>query len=284
MASSRRWRRHSRPPWPRCARRARASSTFRCASSQSCREINAKGGLSAAESYAIHRALIARAEKLYDPRVLVRILRGREQDAADYIDLLDARADFIRRVAAVTAPYDALVHADHGRSIAPRIADLAADDAYRHANMLVLRNPSIANFLDRCSISIPCHRAGDAPVGLMLIGEHGADRRLLSIAAAIEEVVSPDARRSQPAHRCRADEWHARSPSPAGDAAGEGGLRWGTGRRSPAFDRPVRPIPSLPASRGEWRDAKPIDRLHGTRSMRRAIRRTSRAASAWISR
>ncbi len=51
--------------------------------------------------------------------------------------------------------------------------------------------PSIANFLDRCSISLPCHRAGDAPVGLMLIGEHGADRRLLSIAAAIEKVVSP---------------------------------------------------------------------------------------------
>jgi len=55
----------------------------------------------------------------------------------------------------------------------------------------VLRNPGIANFLDRCSISIPCHRAGDAPVGLMLIGEHGADRRLLSVAAAIESVVSP---------------------------------------------------------------------------------------------
>ena len=60
-----------------------------------------------------------------------------------------------------------------------------------HANAAVLRNPSIANFLDRCSISIPCHRAGDAPVGLMLIGEHGADRRLLAIAAAMEKVVSP---------------------------------------------------------------------------------------------
>jgi aspartyl-tRNA(Asn)/glutamyl-tRNA(Gln) amidotransferase subunit A len=47
------------------------------------------------------------------------------------------------------------------------------------------------NFLDRCSISLPCQRAGDAPVGLMLIGEHGADRRLLAIAAAIEQVVSP---------------------------------------------------------------------------------------------
>src|SRR5262249_56091461 len=71
-------------------------------------QINAKGGLSAAESYAIHRALIARREKMYDPRVLVRILRGREQEAADYIELVAARADFIARVAAVTAPYDVL--------------------------------------------------------------------------------------------------------------------------------------------------------------------------------
>jgi aspartyl-tRNA(Asn)/glutamyl-tRNA(Gln) amidotransferase subunit A len=74
---------------------------------------------------------------------------------------------------------------------APRVADVEADDAYRHVNMLVLRNPSIVNFLDGCSISIPCHREGDAPVGLMLFGEHQADRRLLSIAAAIEKVISP---------------------------------------------------------------------------------------------
>src|SRR5499427_8413127 len=153
-------------------------------------QINAKGGLAAAESYAIHRSLIAKAEKMYDPRVLVRILRGQEQDAADYIDLIAARADFIRRGATVTAPYDALVMPTVPVT-APRLADLVSDDAYRHANFLVLRNPALANFLDRCSISIPCHHAGEAPVGLMLIGEHGADRRLLAIAAAIETVVSP---------------------------------------------------------------------------------------------
>jgi aspartyl-tRNA(Asn)/glutamyl-tRNA(Gln) amidotransferase subunit A len=153
-------------------------------------QINAKGGLAAAEAYAIHRRHIVNFEKMYDPRVLVRILRGQEQDAADYIELVNARADFIRRVAAITAPYDALVMPTVPVT-APRLADLAADDAYRSANFLVLRNPSIANFLDRCSISIPCHQAGDAPVGLMLIGEHGADRRLLAIAAAIEAVVSP---------------------------------------------------------------------------------------------
>jgi aspartyl-tRNA(Asn)/glutamyl-tRNA(Gln) amidotransferase subunit A len=152
--------------------------------------INSKGGLSAAESYAIHRALIAKHERQYDPRVLVRILRGKEQDAADYIDLVAARAEFVARVAAITAPYDALV-LPTTPLVAPRIADLADDDAYRRVNMLMLRNPSIVNFLDRCSISIPCHRAGDSPVGLMLVGEHDADRRLLSVAAAVEKVVSP---------------------------------------------------------------------------------------------
>jgi aspartyl-tRNA(Asn)/glutamyl-tRNA(Gln) amidotransferase subunit A len=153
-------------------------------------DINAKGGLPAAEAYAVHRALIAKAEKMYDPRVLIRILRGQEQDAADYIELAEARKKFIRRLAAITAPYDALVMPTVPVT-APRLADLEADDAYRRVNFLVLRNPSIANFLDRCSISLPCHRAGDAPIGLMLIGEHGADRRLLAIAAALEEVVSP---------------------------------------------------------------------------------------------
>ena len=127
---------------------------------------------------------------MYDPRVLIRILRGQEQDAADYIDLAEARKKFIRRLAAITAPYDALVMPTVPVT-APRLADLEADDAYRRVNFLVLRNPSIANFLDRCSISLPCHRAGDAPVGLMLVGAHDADRRLLSIAAAVEKLVSP---------------------------------------------------------------------------------------------
>jgi aspartyl-tRNA(Asn)/glutamyl-tRNA(Gln) amidotransferase subunit A len=152
--------------------------------------INSKGGIAAAESYAIHRALIARAENSYDPRVLVRILRGRKQDAADYIQLLEARTDFIARVAPLAAPYDALLMPTTPIT-APRLADLESDEAYRHANMLMLRNPAIANFLDCCAISLPCHRPGDAPVGLMLFGQHGADRALLALAAAVEQVVSP---------------------------------------------------------------------------------------------
>jgi aspartyl-tRNA(Asn)/glutamyl-tRNA(Gln) amidotransferase subunit A len=152
--------------------------------------INAKGGLPAYESWQIHRTLVAQKRALYDPRVLLRILRGQKQSAAEYAALKQARADFIQRVGGITAPYDALIMPTTP-IIAPTLAALASDEAYREANMLMLRNPAIANFIDGCSISIPCHEAGNAPVGIMLIGATGTDRRLLAIAAAIERLVSP---------------------------------------------------------------------------------------------
>ena len=107
----------------------------------------------------------------------------------------------------ITAPYDALVMPTTPIT-APRIADLASDDAYRHANAAMLRNPAVANFLDRCSISVPCHALGDAPVGLMLIGEHGADRKLLAMAAAIEQAGA--ARRAIPLVRASSRYFPAR--------------------------------------------------------------------------
>src|SRR6185437_16629264 len=91
--------------------------------------INSKGGFGAAESYAFHRPLLSKAAH-YDPRVLSRILRGRQQDAADYIDLVRARTDFTRRIGAIVAPFDALL-LPTVPIIAPRIADLDDEIAYR---------------------------------------------------------------------------------------------------------------------------------------------------------
>ena len=80
--------------------------------------MNAKGGFAAAESYAWHRYLLTSKGDVYDPRVSVRILRGERISAADYIDLLNARRSLIARANARLAPYDALVHADHGEHAA----------------------------------------------------------------------------------------------------------------------------------------------------------------------
>lgn len=148
-------------------------------------QINSKGGFTAAESYAWHRRLLADQHDDYDPRVAVRIMRGAEQTAADYLDLLAARASLIRRANARISMYDALAMPTVP-VVPPRIAELATDDAFNRANLLMLRNPTLINMIDGCAISLPIHRAGGAPVGLMLAGEAGADRRILQIAAAVE--------------------------------------------------------------------------------------------------
>ena len=96
--------------------------------------MNAKGGFAAAESYAWHRYLIASQGDVYDPRVVVRILRGEGISAADYIDLLDARRSLIARIAVRLAPYDALVLPTTANT-PPRIADLADDKAFTHENL-----------------------------------------------------------------------------------------------------------------------------------------------------
>jgi aspartyl-tRNA(Asn)/glutamyl-tRNA(Gln) amidotransferase subunit A len=152
-------------------------------------QMNAKGGFSAAESYAWHRYLIASKGDIYDPRVASRIMRGETQSAADYVDLLGARRSLIERIAVRLAPYDAMILPTTANT-PPRIADLVADDkAFTHANLLALRNCSLINVIDGCGISLPAHREGEVPVGLMLAAAGGADRRIFELAVGMEGVI-----------------------------------------------------------------------------------------------
>jgi len=150
--------------------------------------MNAKGGFASSESYAWHRFLIASRGDVYDPRVYARILRGAGFLAADYIDLLKARRSFIARTEKRIAPYDALVLPTTANT-PPRIADLADDKAFTTENLRALRNCSLINMLDGCAISLPAHREGEVPVGLMLAASGGSDRRIFELAAAMENII-----------------------------------------------------------------------------------------------
>lgn len=151
--------------------------------------INAKGGLVAAEAWAWHRELLAASGARYDPRVSSRIQRGQALSAADYIDVLHARTAWIAEVQAQVADHDALVMPTVP-VIAPKLAETAAsDEVYTQTNLLILRNPTLINFLDGCAISLPCHRPGDAPVGLMLAAPRLHDQRLLAISLAVEAAL-----------------------------------------------------------------------------------------------
>ena len=152
--------------------------------------INAKGGFAASEAYAWHRELIARRGNVYDPLVAPRIMRGKEMSAADYIDLLGKRADLCRRVSAITSNYDAVAMPTCA-IVAPTLDEVSTADGFTKKNMLLLRNTTVGNFLDRCGISLPCHAAGELPVGFMLMGEAMADRRVLAMARSVAPVVKP---------------------------------------------------------------------------------------------
>ncbi|UPY36106.1 amidase [Sediminicoccus sp. KRV36] len=150
--------------------------------------MNARGGLTASEAYAWHRSLIASDGPRYDPRILKRIARGEAMSAAEYLDVMRARAELIAALAPRTAPYDAVI-CPTVPLLPPAIAEVEEESEYNRINLLLLRNTTIANVLDRCAISIPCHVAGEAPVGLMLMGEAMGDARLFAISAAVEALL-----------------------------------------------------------------------------------------------
>ncbi|MGB8480772.1 MAG: amidase [Acidobacteriaceae bacterium] len=150
----------------------------------------ANGGIPAFEAYDWHRQLIATHSELYDPRVLVRILRGKEISQAQYMELINARRRIISEAERAFMESDVWLLPTVPR-IAPLISDLVSDDAaYMQANATMLRNPSIFNYLDGCALSIPCHLPGEAPVGLMVAASSGHDRKLLRIGAAIEAALA----------------------------------------------------------------------------------------------
>lgn len=151
--------------------------------------VNAAGGFAASEAFAWHRALIAEKAERYDPRILKRIARGERMSAADYVELVNARARLIASAAPRTAVFDAVI-APTCPLVPPKLAEVEEEGEYNRINMLLLRNTSPFNFLDRCSISLPCQAPGEPPVGLMLTGEHMGDAALFAVAAAVEAALA----------------------------------------------------------------------------------------------
>jgi len=156
--------------------------------------INAPGGFSPVEAYATHRELFAARRADYDPRVAARVALGEKVLAADYIVMQRRRADWIARVTARLAGFDALV-CPTVPIVAPLIEpleprDAASDEAFFKANGLLLRNTFAINFLDGCSFSLPCHERGEWPVGLMLSAPGGHDAALAGVALAVEALLA----------------------------------------------------------------------------------------------
>ena len=152
--------------------------------------INANGSFPAAESWAFHRRWLAGRQAEYDPRVALRIRRGETMSATDYIDLVRVRRDWIARVGDALQDVDALL-SPTVPMVAPLLAPLVDnDEAFFATNNQLLRNPSSVNFLDGCALSMPCHRDGELPVGLMVWHGAGRDDTVLGAGLAIEAALA----------------------------------------------------------------------------------------------
>ena len=147
------------------------------------------GGFAGAEAYYIHRRWLDRLAE-YDPRVGKRVVLGKEISGADYVALGFLREEFQKSVGALSAAFDAILMPTVP-CVAPTIEETSrSDEDYFRWNARILRNNGLINFLDGCAVSLPCHEPGSAPVGLMVCGTAGTDRRLLAVSAAIERALS----------------------------------------------------------------------------------------------
>jgi aspartyl-tRNA(Asn)/glutamyl-tRNA(Gln) amidotransferase subunit A len=148
--------------------------------------VNAKGGISPPEACAVHRDRMKRRAGDIDPNVRARIERGCAVSAADYVEMVRDRAKLVRAMDARLAMLDALLMPTTS-IVAPTIAEVAYPQVFATRNAALLRNTNIVNFFDLCAITLPL--AAPLPVGLMLIGRNGDDRRLLRIAAATAQLL-----------------------------------------------------------------------------------------------
>jgi aspartyl-tRNA(Asn)/glutamyl-tRNA(Gln) amidotransferase subunit A len=143
------------------------------------------GGFAGAEAYYLHRSNMDRLTE-YDPWIAKRVLMSKDLSAADYVGFGFLREEFMRTVAMAAAPFDAILMPTTP-CIAPTIAEASAsDEDYFRWNFRIMRNTGLINFLDGCAATLPIHGRGTAPVGLMVCGIAGTDRRTLAVAAAIE--------------------------------------------------------------------------------------------------
>lgn len=142
------------------------------------------------EVWQFHRQMLEQHLDEYDPFVGLRMSAGADISDDEQQDRYRGRQQvvdsFNQQFAALNA--DALLYPTVA-CIPPTISETEDDDNARRVNLRCLRNTATVNYFDGCSISLPCHRPGEAPVGLMLSAANGDDDRLYQLAAAVESAL-----------------------------------------------------------------------------------------------
>ncbi|TGT78236.1 amidase [bacterium M00.F.Ca.ET.159.01.1.1] len=150
-----------------------------------------RGTIASMEGAEVHADWLANGASVpVDPHVTGPLSRALSVPASAYIRTIRRRAELVAAMAERLEAIDVLA-LPTVPMVAPSIAAMAGDEALRDwTEGLLLRNTQVANQFDLCAISLPMPGT-KLPAGLMLVGRHGKDRRLLAIAAAVEVLLRP---------------------------------------------------------------------------------------------
>mgnify|MGYP005988561201 CR=1 FL=1 len=121
-----------------------------------------------------------------DPRVASRIARAKTVNSDDFEKTKAARVAFIQSVESQET--NTIFLLPTVAVLAPKLADLEENTEYDRLNLLCLRNTSLANVLNGCSVSLP-FRFQSEPMGLMLTGNNGMDQQILDLAKVLEASI-----------------------------------------------------------------------------------------------
>lgn len=141
--------------------------------------------MTSVESRAHYEDHFQSSPEQFDPRVHARMARADEISAVEYRQTLNRRVEFIAAFNAELGQDQLLLPTTP--KLPPKIEDLADDEAFNRLNLLALRNPSLGNVADACSIALPYQHA-DNTLSAMLIARGGRDRALLACAKVVEKV------------------------------------------------------------------------------------------------
>lgn len=146
------------------------------------------GSIAGIEASRIHAEWLHDETLDVDQRVQRPLLRRLGVSESDYIQLMQKRQALVRQMDQRISAFD-LFALPTTPIAAPTIVSVRDDAVYKQVETLLLRNTQIANQFDLTAISLPMPGL-TLPGGLMLVAQHGADRRLLAMALSVEQLLS----------------------------------------------------------------------------------------------
>lgn len=121
-----------------------------------------------------------------DPRVASRLKRANTIDEKQFLATCEQRKLLIDRYK--TEEKGAVLLLPTVAVLPPKLDQLTADEDYDRINLLCLRNTTLANVLDGCSVSLPYQYQEDH-IGIMLTASNGDDNNLISLSKLLETII-----------------------------------------------------------------------------------------------